>query len=172
MNLSKAALFELIAAPNNRHSCPNLQLENQLQDPRKNSESCRRVKCALRNLRPAHFQKTGVGGLLQCTQNHLRYRRLKKRKPRGVFRIAESSPQPKVRTAGEWASGNNQLNMKHTSIVCSRLGAHPGKTRGTWRKRGCETLRVAPLALAAHQAINGRYRSAAAENERGTLGRA
>ena len=47
----------------------------------------------------------------------------------------------------EWASDNNQLNMRHTSIVCSRLGAHPRKTRGTWRKRGCETLRVAPFVV-------------------------
>lgn len=78
MNLSRAALFELIAAPGNRHSCPNLQLENQLQDPRKNSESCRRVKCALRNLRPAHFQKTGSPGFFSALKNHLRYRRFSK----------------------------------------------------------------------------------------------
>lgn len=148
MNLSRAALFELIAAPGNRHSCPNLQPENQLQDPRKKSESCRRVKCALQNLRPAHFQKTGVVRLLQCTQKSLAVSPFfKKRKPRGVFLIAENGPQPKARTVGERASGNNQLNVKHTPIVCSRLGAHPGKTRGTWRKRGCETLRVAPFVV-------------------------
>lgn len=84
------------------------------------------------------------------------------------FLLPKTARSPKRERRGS-GPGNNQFNMKHTSIVCSRLGAHLRKTRGTWRKRGCETLRVAPLALAAHRAINGRYRSAAAESERGTL---
>ena len=148
MNLSRAALFEPIAAPGNRHSCPNLQLENQLQDPRKNSESCRRVKCALRNLRPAHFQKTGVVGLLQCTQKSLAVSPFFKNGNREVcFVLPKTARNPKCERRGSGLPTTTNFNMRHTSIVCSRLGAHPRKTRGTWRKRGCETLRVAPFAV-------------------------
>ena len=110
MNLSRAALFELIAAPGNRHSCPNLQLENQLQDPRKNSESCRRVKCALRNLRPAHFQKTGVARLLQCTQKSLAVSPFFKNGNREVyFLLPKTARNPKCERRGSGLPATTNL---------------------------------------------------------------